>query len=427
MKKYPELKFAFCPSLEVVKTAEGKDEWLIRGYAATSDLDRQNDVITPEALKKAVEDLKANTTVFYEHKHDQPPVGKILNAGTDEKGLWVEVMISKTRADIWQLIQEGILSKFSIGGKLKEASKMYNRETNREFNQINDLEILEVSIVGLPANREAGFEPKSFIGGVCKALEGASPVETDERREQPVEDKTEVKKDATVEAPKVETPAAAPVAEVPKEEPKVEPAPVEPKAEEPKVEPKVEPAKVEEPKVEAPKVEEPKVEAPKAEEPKVEAPKAEEPKVEKAADAPQVIAPVNDVKQKSVEDQIAALDKKLDTVLAKLDAVAKVLEQWNVAEEPEVTPAPAAPAVEKNLTIEEITTVVEKSLDAKLGKIRLVPSRKGTIIKTDLDLKEDAEGDEDVAVLNDEEKFSKLPKEKQTQVIRKGFASLFKS
>jgi len=414
MKQYPELKFAFCPAIEVIKAVDGQDSWKIRGYAATSDLDRQNDVIAPEALARAVADLKRNTTVFYEHKHDQPPVGKILNAGTDEQGLWVEVMVSKTRPDIWQLIQEGILSKFSIGGKLKQATRGFSKEKNKEFNHIQDLEILEVSIVGLPANENAEFavSQKSLIGGICKALEGASPIDTEEGRDQIViEANVEIQKDAAVlEAAPVETPAA-----------------VETKAVEPAAEVKVEETKVEEPKAEVKPVEEPKAE------------EVAEEVIEKTEKAVQVVpetlpkptpivgdASPAPAKGPTVEEEI----KGIKETLARIEAL---LQEWSSEDVADEAPTPLETScatdphkvMAKSLTIEEVTEVINKSLDSKLGKIRLVPSRKGTIIKTDIDLKED-DGSEE-SLLLDENKFNALPKAKQNEIIRKGFATLFKS
>jgi len=137
------------------KSVKGKEKgFYVRGYASTSDIDRQDEVVTREALKKAEKDLMKSTTVFFEHNYSKP-IGKITNAYLDEKGLFIEAYISKTLPNIRTLIEEGILNKFSIGGRVTETEPIFDGNLGKEVVKILGIELFEVSLVGVPANNEA--------------------------------------------------------------------------------------------------------------------------------------------------------------------------------------------------------------------------------------------------------------------------------
>jgi HK97 family phage prohead protease len=257
---------------------------LIRGYCSTSDLDRQQEVISRKALEKAKNDLLNNHTVFIEHNHSSlMACGKVIDCILDEKGLLITVELSKAKFvdDIWTLCEEKILNSFSIGGIVIDGHDERG-EDGKSYHVIDELAILEVSIVGLPANPAAKFQPiyKSFNSAIAEqikqkeesqkmakldkqeVLKSEAPNASKEATQEPikVEEPKEqaapevVEKEAVVEAPKViETPLEAAVektVEVAKEETK----PAEVALEAPKEEIKKEEV------IEAPKVSE---EAPK--------------------------------------------------------------------------------------------------------------------------------------------------------------------
>ncbi len=412
---YEGLKFNFFAPA-VVKSADSKGDWIIRGYAATSDLDRQGDVISPEALERAAENLKVNSTVFYEHKHDQPPVGKVLDSGVDEGGLWVEVMISKTRPDIWQLIQEGILSKFSIGGKVLSATKRRDRATGQDYNLIEGMELYEVSIVGLPANPQAEFAAtKSIAWSIHKAAErkekitdALDKIEGGEVMEKKPEENQEVKPEEKKEEPKVEK-----AAEPAKEELK----PAEEKKEEKPAE-EVKPA--EEKKEEAPAAEpvvEKKEETPAPVEKKEETPKAEEKKEEGPSKEEIQTLVKEDELLKNQMAEIQTLKAQVAEILTLLKGLETKLSE---KKEPEAVKEAA-------LDLKAIEETVTKVFDARLGQIRLVPSRKGTLLKSNIQLEGSSEEEaENLNVLLDEKKFNELPDAKRKEVIRKGLLAVIK-
>ena len=167
---YP-VEFRFLTQNITVKQAKKKEKgFYVSGYASVhSIVDRQEEIVTKEALEKAVDGLlKDGSTLFFNHNYDQP-IGKIEKATVDKKGLFIESYISKTRPDISGLIEEGILNKFSIGGKVIAAETVRNRQTGAEIIKILEMELYEVSLVGVPANAKAQVVDYVLKSAVQKA------------------------------------------------------------------------------------------------------------------------------------------------------------------------------------------------------------------------------------------------------------------
>lgn len=398
----------FAPA--IVKANVTDDSWIIRGYAATVDLDRQNDVIAVDALTKAVKDLKENTTVFYEHKHDQFPVGRVLDAGVDEKGLWVEVLVSKTAKDIWTLIQEGVLNKFSIGGKVISSVERMDKSTGQHYNYITNMELFEVSVVGLPANPAAEF---SVVGGIRKALDKKETLKTalnileggknimEKNEEKSIEKSAEETKVEKVEEP----------TEVKKEEVKAEET-IAKKEEEPKVEEVLE--KKEEPKIE--ETLEKKEEIKKVDE-EVNPPAAVvEPKEEEKEEEEMIDLAAEFAALKTANTEVK---ESLATILTAIADLKVAVESLGATKEETMKSIKEA-----KFDLGQIEEMVCKVFDTRVGKIRLVPSRKGTIVKTDLELNGSSE---DLNSLVDEESFNKLDATQRKEVIKKGLLNVFKS
>ena len=141
-------------------------QWIVEGFAATHDLDLQDEIISEEALANSENDLLENSTVLFNHDINMA-VGKVLKTEKREKGLWVQILISKTVPDIWQQIQEGVLNKFSIRGRVIEAVKQFMKEADKTVRVIKEMLLVEVSLVPLPANPQA----KTMNWFVQKALD----------------------------------------------------------------------------------------------------------------------------------------------------------------------------------------------------------------------------------------------------------------
>ena len=173
------------------------DTGSFRGYAARFlNIDRQGDIILPGAFTKAVQDfVNDGGLVLADHQNKTSSVvGTIRNATEDKSGLLVDVAFSATKSgqEIRQLMRENAVRKMSIGFIAKRPEKYTEKQVNELWqkynytplaeqrqmakggaNIIKDVaEIYEVSVVPIPANKEAsilavkGADNSPAVGGL---------------------------------------------------------------------------------------------------------------------------------------------------------------------------------------------------------------------------------------------------------------------
>ena len=164
---------------DILKSEGTEDtDFYVEGYASTTELDRQGDIIILDALKEASKDLvNINNTVFYGHNYDlENAVGRIVEATVDDIGLKVKIFVSSWAKELRTKLKEGIINKFSIGGRVIDDETITKQEAinrglvdeNCPFDKIHvikKLELYEVSFVGVPAN------PEAQVLSLVKALE----------------------------------------------------------------------------------------------------------------------------------------------------------------------------------------------------------------------------------------------------------------
>ena len=148
-------------NIEVKSASSSKKSFKIAGYANTSTKDRTGDIVLPEAWLKGVENYRKNPVLLYQHDHSKP-IGKAESVRVDKKGIFVEGSVSDAAEKlhgVQTLIQDGALKSFSVGFRVKDAD--YDRTEDTFF--IKELELLEISVVSVPANQESLFSiRKSF-------------------------------------------------------------------------------------------------------------------------------------------------------------------------------------------------------------------------------------------------------------------------
>ncbi|MFA5395070.1 MAG: HK97 family phage prohead protease [Methanogenium sp.] len=143
----------FTFKLDIVKALDSvkSGDRIVVGYASSFDVDTDNTQITRQALEGAKNDLLTYSTVLFNHDVDRP-IGKVIETDVDDVGLLVKVVISKEEDEIWKKIEEGIINKFSIKGRAFDLTPI---EGENQILQINKIELFEVSLVSVPANKEA--------------------------------------------------------------------------------------------------------------------------------------------------------------------------------------------------------------------------------------------------------------------------------
>jgi len=157
-------------------SVEEKDGHLyVKGYACTSDTDLVLDSISEEAMVRSEKDLLRSgcTSVFFNHDEDII-IGKVVDSFYDGKGIFVTVKISNASDvnDYKIKIKEGMLNSFSIRGIFKTIEIIKNENGDIINWNVKEMDLLEVSLVGLPCNRFASvmdvIEKKLKLDGLTK-------------------------------------------------------------------------------------------------------------------------------------------------------------------------------------------------------------------------------------------------------------------
>jgi len=150
---------------------------VIRGFASTPTLDRDNDVVEPEAFRKSIAvNYRKNPIILFQHNQNRP-IGKATFMSLDGQGLYIEALI--VDKEIEPKIKAGILRTFSIGyiPKTIEFRDENNQLINTNTEQgrvraltdpkvkrvIKELDLVENSVVSVPANPDAVFTLKKSI------------------------------------------------------------------------------------------------------------------------------------------------------------------------------------------------------------------------------------------------------------------------
>jgi len=140
------------------------DSRIISGYASTYDLDQGGDIIVRGAFAKTLETGSNRVKVLWQHDSQQP-IGRPQKMQEDDKGLFVESYIAKTRQgdEALELAREGIIDSMSIGYQVNDSE--YKDDGVRV---IKELTLMEYSLVTWPMNEAAvitgvkSIEPKEI-------------------------------------------------------------------------------------------------------------------------------------------------------------------------------------------------------------------------------------------------------------------------
>ena len=207
------------------------DELIIGGYASIEIVDKQNDLITIDALDEAVKKYmgeKKYRNVMSNHSNVQ--VGEVVEkyrdkngtlhkTGVDDVGFYVVI---KMRDDIEKAkeisrgIRKGTLRSFSIGGQAI-SKKQRTSDDYGEYNEIDRLELHDVTICEKGINPEAKFDilksevEKNMSEKLEKALEELNSLmkQVGQLNKEEDEEMNAMPKEGTDEEAKAMTPVKA--------------------------------------------------------------------------------------------------------------------------------------------------------------------------------------------------------------------------
>jgi hypothetical protein len=140
-----------------------KERRIVSGFATLDNIDKQNDIVTPEASLKAFEKFRGNIREM----HQPIAVGKMVAFKQDKyfdpdtkkfySGVYVSTYISKGAQDAWEKVLDGTYSGFSIGGRMNKWDDAYDEKMDKPIRIIKDYDLMELSLVDTPANQFASI------------------------------------------------------------------------------------------------------------------------------------------------------------------------------------------------------------------------------------------------------------------------------
>jgi outer membrane murein-binding lipoprotein Lpp len=149
-----------------------KERRIVSGFATLDNLDKQNDIVTPEASMNAFKKFRGNIREM----HQPVAVGKMISFKEDKffdpetkkmySGIYVSTYISKGAQDTWEKVLDGTLSGFSIGGKMNKWDDGYDEKMDSKVRIIKDYDLVELSLVDTPANQFANILSVEKVDGV---------------------------------------------------------------------------------------------------------------------------------------------------------------------------------------------------------------------------------------------------------------------
>ena len=135
------------------------EEGVIEGYASVfGGVDSYGDMIEPTAFDNVLKSGQ-KPLMFYQHDRWSLPIGVWEELSVDEKGLKVKGRLNlelEEAREVYSALKFGSLNGMSIGFRMKDKDYEYDDEDICHIKNISEL--LEISIVNFPADKEARID-----------------------------------------------------------------------------------------------------------------------------------------------------------------------------------------------------------------------------------------------------------------------------
>lgn len=106
----------------------------VMGYICTTDVDSHGDRFPPEFIDNFKKQIDQNPMLrIMKLQHNvKDSSGEMVEYRVDTKGkwkgLWAKVGVYKNRKDVWEMIEKGELTGFSIGGRLGKFDSSFSKK-----------------------------------------------------------------------------------------------------------------------------------------------------------------------------------------------------------------------------------------------------------------------------------------------------------
>jgi len=134
--------------------------------ASTEAVDRYGDSIKLDGWR--LDRFKANPVILFGHDSHTLPIGKAVDIGVKGDALVVKIQFASAEANpaaenVFRLIEEGCLNAVSVGFMCISWQLVDDQESGRWGYDILEAELLEISVVPIPAHPDALIQA-SFKG-----------------------------------------------------------------------------------------------------------------------------------------------------------------------------------------------------------------------------------------------------------------------
>jgi hypothetical protein len=136
-----------------------KERRIVSGWATLDNEDKHGDVVTKEASSEAWSEFLGNLRLM----HQPIPAGKVMNFREEEffdpetekvyNGIYVDAYVSKGAPEVWEMVLDGTLKGFSIGGDKVVAETKISKDSQKPVRYVNKYRMTELSLVDNPANQ----------------------------------------------------------------------------------------------------------------------------------------------------------------------------------------------------------------------------------------------------------------------------------
>jgi hypothetical protein len=156
---------------------------MVSGFATLDNIDKQGDIVTTESSINAFKNFRGNLREM----HQPSAVGKIVSFKEDRyfdpstkkfySGVYVSAYVSKGAQDAWEKVLDGTYTGFSIGGNIKTWDDAFNEEMDKTIRVIKEYDLYELSLVDSPANQFASIvsiekqNGHNVIGGLISKVD----------------------------------------------------------------------------------------------------------------------------------------------------------------------------------------------------------------------------------------------------------------
>ena len=130
-----------------------EDEYIVEGIVSTPDPDRHNEVVVQEGWK--LENYLKNPVVLWSHQNMEFPLAQMVRISYENGNLTGAMKFAvneyETAATAFKLVKGKYLRAFSVGF----INNVYEVDKESEIVKLVENELLEVSVVNIPAQAAA--------------------------------------------------------------------------------------------------------------------------------------------------------------------------------------------------------------------------------------------------------------------------------